>query len=205
MEQLVKTQALVPVPQGMASRDPDLVRLALANKLATIDEDMAIKTELSSEEIYAYASMKAYMKRLYTPMYQDYPYIPFEEAQKRMDEILKAMSSPDLLKNPEAYKLYLMATKTAREYYEAVMDPLSYVTKDEQGHDIIRRYNEPVVYDEFFRQLMIMNVSKERKGRLEILNVAIVERAIGNIMKLMGVGSQEEQQKKSLIDKAFGR
>jgi uncharacterized protein YihD (DUF1040 family) len=205
MEQLIKTQALVQAPQGMASRDPDLVRLALANKLATIDDDMAIKTELTKEEIYALATMKAYIKRLYTPIYQDYPYMDFKEAQLRMDGILKAMSEPALLKDPEAYKLYLMATKSAREYYEAVLDPLSYVTKDEEGHTVIRRYNEPVVYDEFFRQLEILNVSKERKGRLEILNVAIVERAMGNIMKLLGIDSQQEQQKKSLIDKAFGR
>jgi hypothetical protein len=187
----------------MLARDPELVRLRLADKLTSIDDDIPIKTELTDEQIFAIAKTKALIKRLYTPLFTDVPYISFKEAQEKMNEIITTLSNPDFMKDTEKYNAYLTATEAARDYYTQVLDPLSEVVTNEHGEKVIRKHTPPVVYDEFFKQLEILNISKGRKGRLEILNVAVVERALNGMMRLMGISTEEDKQK-SLWQKAFG-
>lgn len=174
-------------------RDPEIARLRLGEEFIS-DKDIDLKTELSDKQIFAFAAIQAFEKRVYTPRYIDVPYMESDEAIKLRQELLNKLSDPTLIKSPEVYASFKKAVEPQLEYFETVLSPMSEVV-DVDGVKMIRKYTPAIVYDEFARLIMRYNVSKDRKSRWEILNFITVEKTLNGIKDLIGKITGEDDNK----------
>ena len=168
---------------GIEGRDPNVIKSKMVEEFMSL-KNIDMLTELRGREDKNMSRHEAFITRMSTPLYVDYPYIDKQKAIEEREKILVFTRDPDMYRDKEKLNMYLEVHRPILDYYNLALDPTIKVRTLKNGTKVFRKVNPPIVAKVAFDRLKVYRIAYERKGRFEMLK--IIESTTNFIRGLFG-------------------